>query len=76
MQRFSGPWVRSSAICQLTLPIPLFADGSGRRQQAAISRESSAIEAHALELCSCDKFNDFTHVPSPMSVPDLVPAMK
>jgi hypothetical protein len=67
---------QGSAVCQLTLLIARIADGSDRRQDTAVSRAAFSAETHALELYPRYKSDDFTHVRSPMSAPDLVPAMK
>src|SRR5689334_23549741 len=65
MWRFSGRSA-GSAVCQFTLLIPRFADGSGLRQDAVTSRAALPAEAHALQLCPCYKLDDFTHIPSPI----------
>jgi hypothetical protein len=71
-----GPIGRGSAVRQLALLIPRFADGSDRRQEVAASCAAFSIETSPLKLCPWYKLNHFTHVPSPMSGSGLASAMK
>jgi hypothetical protein len=71
-----GPIGRGSAVHQLTLLIPRFADGSDRRQDVAVSRAAFSIETSPLKLCPWYKLNDFTHVRSPVYGSGLAAAMK
>jgi hypothetical protein len=58
-----GSVIQASAVCQLTLLLARFVDGSGRRQDAAVSPAAFSAATHAFEL-----FPDTNLMTSPMFV--------